>query len=120
MTAYNWSISGNGTVNGATNAQSVSVNPAGGGSFTLTLTITGTNGCSSTCNTTVTVNTPPAITAQPVSTAVCAGSPVSFSVTATGTGLTYQWRKNGTNSVNGGSVSGATSATFTINSPALG
>src|SRR5439155_552485 len=63
MTAYIWAITGNGAINGATNAQSVIVNPAGGGSFTLTLTITGTNGCSSTCNTTVTVNTPPAITA---------------------------------------------------------
>src|SRR5207249_6447396 len=50
----------------------------------------------------------------------CAGSSASFSVTATGTSLTYQWRKNGSNLVNGGSVSGATSATLTINPTVAG
>jgi hypothetical protein len=33
----------------------------------------------------------------------------SFSVTATGTGLTYQWQKGGVN------IAGATSSTYTIN-----
>src|SRR5205814_1115709 len=42
MTVYNWSITGNGLINGATNGVSVVVNPAGGGSFTLTLSITDT------------------------------------------------------------------------------
>lgn len=49
------------------------------------------------------------ITSQPNSQTVCAGTNATFTVTATGTGLTYQWRKNGTN------ISGATSATYTIN-----
>src|SRR4030095_6798934 len=65
-------------------------------------------------------NTPPAITTQPVSTSVCAGSSASLSVVTTGTSLTYQWRKGGTNLVNGGSISGATSTTLTINPAALG
>ena len=37
-----------------------------------------------------------------------------FSVTASGTGLAYQWQKNGANIANGGKYSGATTATLTI------
>jgi len=58
----------------------------------------------------------PAITIQPLANqTVCTGSSVSFSVTATGTGLTYQWRKGIVNLTNGGNISGATSNTLTIN-----
>lgn len=58
--------------------------------------------------------TAPAITTQPTAQAVCAGSAINLSVVATGTSLTYQWRKGGTN------ISGATSATYTIASAAAG
>jgi hypothetical protein len=45
---------------------------------------------------TLTVNALPAITGQPVaSQAICEGSPATFTVTATGTGVSYQWKKNG-------------------------
>ena len=47
------------------------------------------------------------ITTQPSAQPVVVGQTASFSVTATGTGLTYQWRKNGSN------ISGATSSTYT-------
>ena len=56
----------------------------------------------------------PEITAQPGTQTVCAGSPASFSVIATGTGLTYQWRKGTVNITNGGSFYGANTATLTI------
>jgi hypothetical protein len=47
---------------------------------------------------TVTVLTPPAITAQPQSVSVPGGQPAQFTVTASGSGpLAYQWQKNGTN-----------------------
>ncbi len=39
--------------------------------------------------------TPPSITSSPVSVNSCPGEPVTFSVVATGTSLSYQWRKNG-------------------------
>ena len=55
----------------------------------------------------VTINTPPS------NQTVCQGSGASFSVSASGTGLTYQWRKNG------GDIGGATSATYSIPSTAL-
>jgi hypothetical protein len=49
-----------------------------------------------------------AITAEPVGRTVAAGSAVAFSVTATGTNLSYQWRKGGS------AIAGATSSTYTI------
>ncbi len=58
---------------------------------------------------------PPVITTQPTNQAAAAGSTVTFVLTATGTPpLIYQWQLNGTNLVNGGSISGATSATLTL------
>jgi len=59
-------------------------------------------------------NPSPTITTQPVSQSVCIGSSASFSVTAIGAGLTYQWRRGTTNLVNGGAISGATSSVLTI------
>ena len=38
-----------------------------------------------------------------------------FSVTATGTGLTYQWRKDGVNLSNTPAISGVYTSTLTIN-----
>lgn len=54
------------------------------------------------------VPTAPNIINQPVSQSVNQGSPVSFSVTASGTGLNYQWQFNTTN------ISGATNANYSI------
>ena len=59
---------------------------------------------------TITVNpaaTAPTITTQPANQTVTAGQTATFSVVASGTGLSYQWRKNGTN------ISGATSSSYT-------
>ena len=59
---------------------------------------------------TITVNpavTAPTITSQPANQTVTAGQTAMFSVVASGTGLSYQWRKNGTN------ISGATSSSYT-------
>lgn len=48
------------------------------------------------------------ITKQPASQTVSVGQSVTFSVTASGSGLTYQWQKNGAN------ISGANGASYTI------
>jgi hypothetical protein len=73
---------------------------------------------------TMTVNQPPAIstTGQPVPlTTLCANSNASFTVTATGTALTYQWYKrsgdaNSSGSIvpNGGRIAGANSNNLRI------
>src|SRR5262249_34188306 len=73
----------------------------------------------------LTVNTPPSISGQPGSQIVCSGSTTSFTLTAAGTGVTYQWRKNGVNIVNGATghgstYAGATTATLQIPTTAVG
>ncbi|HSU55492.1 MAG TPA: immunoglobulin domain-containing protein, partial [Candidatus Dormibacteraeota bacterium] len=65
-------------------------------------------------------NTPPAITRQPVSLTNNAGTTATFSVGATGTSLTYQWRKGGTNMANGGNVTGATGSALALANVASG
>ncbi len=57
---------------------------------------------------------PPVITADPQPTMGPADGSVTLSVTATGEGLTYQWRKAGRNLPNSAHVSGATSAALRI------
>ena len=57
----------------------------------------------------------PVITKEPTNQVVCAaGDSASFSVTAIGAGLTYQWKKGTADLSNGGNISGATSAMLTI------
>ncbi len=63
---------------------------------------------------TLTVNTPPAINTQPTNQTACENGDASFSVSANGTNLTFQWRKNGTPLLNGSHISGADTATLTI------
>jgi autotransporter-associated beta strand protein len=70
-------------------------------------------------NAVVTVNTAPSIGTQPTAQNPAVGGSTSFTVAASGAGLTYQWRRDGTNLNNGGNISGATSATLTINPVAL-
>ena len=74
MDAYSWSISGSGAISGPANAQMVSVEagPNCGDNFTLTLNVT-SNGCASTCSTSVLVidTVPPTITAPPDLTLEC-------------------------------------------------
>jgi len=55
------------------------------------------------------------IITHPATQLVLSGTSVSFTVAATGGVLTYQWRRNGVNLVNGGPISGATTPTLTIN-----
>ncbi|MBI4659348.1 MAG: immunoglobulin domain-containing protein [Verrucomicrobia bacterium] len=74
---------------------------------------TGVNGIQLLLNTT-SPGAPPAITSDPQPTVAAANGLAVLSVTATGQGLTYQWRKNGRNLPNGAGVSGATTSTLTI------
>jgi hypothetical protein len=57
---------------------------------------------------------PPTITQHPSSATNCAGTTTAFSVTATGSGNTYQWQKSGVDQANGGHYSGCTTPTLTI------
>jgi uncharacterized repeat protein (TIGR01451 family) len=63
------------------------------------------------------VSGPPTINQQPVNVTVPNGGSCAFSIAATGYSVTYQWHRNGTNLLNGGNISGATSSQLII-SPA--
>jgi uncharacterized repeat protein (TIGR03803 family) len=60
---------------------------------------------------------PPVITVQPQSQTINAGATATFLVSATSPySMVYQWQKNGTNLVDGGNISGATTNTLSITS----
>src|ERR1035437_6240856 len=73
------------------------------------------NGNATSSNAILTVVSPPAITAQPANRTNAANSATTFSITVSSlSALSYQWQQNGTNLVNGGKFSGATTNTLTI------
>ncbi len=83
-----------------------------GTAYTFTLAAQNTRGygAESAASNSVTPSAPgtaPTITVQPSNQTVTAGATATFSVTATGSGLTYQWRRNGT------PIGGATSSSYT-------
>jgi hypothetical protein len=61
----------------------------------------------------LTFNARPAIVAQPEETTVCAGNTLAIDVTATGSGLTYRWRRNGA------AIPGATGARLLLPASAV-
>ena len=83
---------------------------------TLTLTTSGGSCGPVSDSKTLTVYQSVAITGFPnlATQTLCAASNVTYTVSATGSGLTYQWQLNGSNIVNGGRISGATSSALTI------
>jgi hypothetical protein len=77
--------------------------------------ITGTCNPNKSLDASLVVNTAPVILAEPISQSVCElECIVSFSVVATGTNLTYQWRRGFVNLENEANISGANSATLTL------
>ncbi len=103
----------------ATNTNPVAASPAT--TTTYTVVATNSSGCTGTASITLNINQRPAVTAQPANVSVCANTSASFSITATGTGITYQWQEssNGgttwTNLTNGGAYSGVSTNSLTVN-----
>ena len=100
-----WSITG-GTINGSSTSSSVSVTiNAGGGLLSVTI-LNGSTYLGNTSKNVAALTTPTATLTSP--SLICSGSPnATFSVTATGGSLTYQWYYNSA------IVTGATSSTYT-------
>jgi PKD repeat protein len=119
ITGYQWQLDGvdlvdDGRVSGAnTEALSIStITVADAGIYTCIVTGVCANDVSNPATLVVHENT--AITSQPTSLSRCAGTSATFSITADGGGISYQWKKGGTNLVNGGNISGANSRDLTI------
>ncbi|MBL0926755.1 MAG: immunoglobulin domain-containing protein [Phycisphaerales bacterium] len=111
-TGYQWRLN---SVNipGATSATYSIASATGGDAGSYDCVVS--NACGSVTSTaaTLTVNLGPSVTTQPNGGTVCSSKPFSMTVAASGSGtLTFQWRKNGVNVTNGGTISGATSPTL--------
>ena len=102
--SYQWKLNGT-NITGATSS-SYTANASG----SYSVVVTNTSTCSATSTATVvTVNALPTATITPAtSTTFCQGGNVVLNAN-TGTGLSYQWRLNGTN------ITGATSSSYTAN-----
>jgi hypothetical protein len=101
---YQWYKAGV-VVSTKTNLVLASVTVADAGIYSVVVT----GPCGSITNTALlTVNSPVLVSAGPADVSICAGSTAAFSVSATGTGLTYQWYKAAT------IMAGQTGATLTL------
>jgi uncharacterized repeat protein (TIGR03803 family) len=66
------------------------------------------------------IASPPYLISGPEAQTVLAGSTATFSVEAGGGALSFQWQENGTNLVDGGSISGSTTPTLILASVTAG
>jgi hypothetical protein len=110
--AYQWRKNG-GNISGATTANLSLNNVSAADVASYDVVITGTCGNATSNAATLTLGSATVINTQPTAQSVCSGTAANFSVGATGSGISYQWRKNGT------SISGANSSTFNIATTSL-
>jgi hypothetical protein len=96
------------SISTATNSQFSILNCQLSNAGTYTCVASNTCGPSTSNPTSLTVTALPAILDTIQNLAQCAGTSVSFKVTATGTNLSYQWLNNSTN------IAGATNSTYNI------
>ncbi len=119
--SYQWQVS----TDGGTSWTNIS------GATSSTLTLTGitsgmnnnqyqvivSNSCPSSVTSnavTLTVSDPATISGHPVNATVCAGTNASFSVTAAGTNISYQWQVSTDGGTTWNNIPGATSATLNL------
>ncbi|MBS1586438.1 MAG: T9SS type A sorting domain-containing protein [Bacteroidetes bacterium] len=122
--SYTWQYSGTGaTILGTGNLVVIDFSTTAT-SGTLSVTATALNGCGTTAPSTlaITVNQLPRVTSSPVNAVVCEGFDTSFTMTATGTGLVYQWQVDSTGTgfvdiVNNATYAGATTDSLHITAP---
>lgn len=110
-----------GNISGATTA-TLTINPASSADAAANYNVVVSGSSTptvSSVNASLVVNTAPLIVSEPSNQITCLGNAVTFTVSATGTALTYQWRKGLINLINGGNISGVTTASLTINPTSL-
>ena len=105
---FQWKFNGT-AISGATTTAYARTNAQSSDAGIYTVAISNVAGTVTSSNATLTVNVPPAITAQPQSQTLNVGISARFSVAASGTPpLSYQWRFNDTN------IAGATASVLTL------
>ena len=93
--SYQWYKGGN-ALAGQTTSSLVLANVSAADAGTYSVVVSGTCGNAVTNSASLTVNENVVVVSAPVSLTNCPGTSASFSVSATGTGLSYQWYKGGT------------------------
>ena len=117
---YQWrkggvALANGGNISGATTATLTVSNIATADEGSYSVTVGGLCSTVTSNNAILGVDDNVVITVQPVNVTQCEGTTAMFSVTATGTGLTYQWRRDGVNLSNTPAISGVYTSTLTIN-----
>ena len=105
---YQWYKGGN-VLAGQTGSSLVLANVSTSDAGTYTVVVSGTCGNAVTNSASLTVNQNVVVSSAPVSVTNCPGGSASFSVSATGTGLSYQWYKGGN------ALAGQTSSSLDLN-----
>lgn len=119
-TTYTWAVPSGATIASGQGGASISVN-WGSTAGSVTVTPSNANGCTgSGSGVSVTVNAAPGILSGPLPQTVCAGGSASFTVSASGAGLSYQWQKNGVNISDGGTISGSATNMLTLTDVSTG
>lgn len=101
---YQWK---RGTTNVGTDSATLTVNPVVAGTYSVV--VSNTQGSATSNTATLTVTAAPTITTHPVGGVVAPNAVVTMSVAATGSGLSYQWLKNGN------ALIGATASSLVMN-----
>ena len=110
---YQWKKNGTNIEGVTTSSHTTDATVLADSGAVFTVVVSNSAGTVTSSGATLTVNVPPAITAQPAAQTITAGDMATFSVTATGTGtLSYQWKKGST------VIPGATTSSYTT--PAMG
>ena len=113
---YQW-LKNNAAITGATSATLTLNNVSAASAANYSVTVANAAGSVTSVAAALTVNLPPAITAQPANQFGAVGSVINLSMTASGTGpLSYQWFNAAGALVDGGNISGSATATLTITS----
>lgn len=113
---YQWKKGGADIAGATSTSYTTPATVLGDSGSVFTVAVTNSAGSVTSNPATLTVQPPaaPVITGQPQNANVLVGGSASFTVTATGTGLGYQWKKGGV------AISGATSATLALSGLTLG
>ena len=108
---YQWKKNGTDIEGVTTSSHTTDATAIGDSGAVFTVVVTNSVGSVTSSGAALTVNAAvvaPAITTQPTSLDVAPGNTATFTVTATGTTLIYQWKKGGTD------IPGATSSSYAI------
>ncbi len=119
LNAYSWDVSGSAAIEGLNTGSSISVTAGASGTYTVSVTLTDANGCTSTCSQPVTINALPLCTITgpppypgPSNDTLCIGQQYVF--TTIGGMSAYKWDTPANGTINGSAT--GSSVTITVNS----